>query len=765
MSSMSEKGAMDARAQDRPSFIQSLFKGWRQPDLPTKLPKLRGSMSAIAEFLLIPYLGPRATIQKMVQIAGPSNGVDAYYCSIPSGPGSGEKVEVYNAEGEAIKVKKESLTVDDFKIVACTGSDMFAKPPPADLADSVNAALRDAEPAAKDRHIAVSVLYFGGEKTGVFVLRGPADMSDEEVLDLRSSADAWTAVLAGRLERVRQKALLSENQQVAQLYAAGTKMALKSSIKGLVAICQGPVKNTLDVETITIWFIDEAHNEIWAPPKPALPDGLILPFGVGLVGHVASRARETGDFQKSILCSNNPQSCPVWGGDPDPNFVTRCLLSVPILAVHGGHPVGILQLVNKKSQGELEDDIAFSEADIRLAEVCAGIIADEIDRLLVDQIATKADMDAVKSSKGQGEGAGKRGSGAAFLSEYYEVNETQLVKKRNAGSASEDEIIRTISNVGQHGVDINSWNVDYWNLSEAQQFQVVLRTLLTCRAPVSDQHTLGRFFGKVRAGYRDNPYHNFHHAIATVHYSYKLMRQSGMDKHLGESDVFALLVGSLCHDLDHRGFNTQYEVITRSELAIRYNDSSPLENHHCARTFEIAFAGGENGDCNVFQGMNADFYTAMRKTMVAGILGTDMKVHGDHVKKAQKFDPNAEADAEQALFLVELFMHTADIANPFMPPDVSKRWANVLAEEFTLQVESERRLGLPVTPFMDGLTTPVARAKSGLGFTDFVVFPLVDPLFKVFEGWADPKGWLVENRKIAADVIQADKDAQGAAAS
>ena len=30
-----------------------------------------------------------------------------------------------------------------------------------------------------------------------------------------------------------------------------------------------------------------------------------------------------------------------------------------------------------------------------------------------------------------------------------------------------------------------------------------------------------------------------------------------------------------------------YQINARTELAIRYNDISPLENHHCAITFQI----------------------------------------------------------------------------------------------------------------------------------------------------------------------------------
>jgi len=241
------------------------------------------------------------------------------------------------------------------------------------------------------------------------------------------------------------------------------------------------------------------------------------------------------------------------------------------------------------------------------------------------------------------------------------------------------------------------------------------------------------------------------------------MEASEMLLHLQKSDMFAMLIGAMCHDVDHRGYNTAFEVATRSELAIRYNDLSPLENHHCSLAFQLAFS--ENGKCDIFKDMNSDFYAPMRKTMVQAILGTDMKFHGEHVKKASKFQPSEgdQADiGEKGPFLVELLMHAADIANPYMPPDLSQKWSLVLAEEFTLQVKAERELGIPVTPFMDGLTTDVARAKSGAGFSNFVVSPLMNPLFKLYDGYAPLKEWLAENKKALQDVIDKDEAAKNA---
>jgi len=139
-------------------------------------------------------------------------------------------------------------------------------------------------------------------------------------------------------------------------------------------------------------------------------------------------------------------------------------------------------------------------------------------------------------------------------------------------------------------------------------------------------------------------------------------------------DMYAMIIGAFCHDCDHRGFNSAYEMTTRSELALRYNDKSPLENHHCARTFEIAL--DEIKNCNIFESLEAGTYSWVRQQIVAGILGTDMKFHGDHVKLMQSFTVEQGTNAGQSQFLVESLIHAADIGNPMMPDDISQRWGS-----------------------------------------------------------------------------------------
>ena len=50
----------------------------------------------------------------------------------------------------------------------------------------------------------------------------------------------------------------------------------------------------------------------------------------------------------------------------------------------------------------------------------------------------------------------------------------------------------------------------------------------------------------------------------------------------------------------------RYQINARTELAVRYNDISPLENHHCAVAFQII----SNPETNIFS--NTDINTFKR---------------------------------------------------------------------------------------------------------------------------------------------------------
>jgi len=263
--------------------------------------------------------------------------------------------------------------------------------------------------------------------------------------------------------------------------------------------------------------------------------------------------------------------------------------------------------------------------------------------------------------------------------------------------------------------------------------------------------SLYNYFKVVKRCYRSNPYHSFAHSLMTVHYSYRYMTAMGLIGNLAKGDIMALMIGALVHDIDHRGRNNAFESMTRSELAIRYNDSSPLENHHCAQAFQIALSRGE---CNIFKNLEAQTFGALRQRMIAGILSTDMKFHGDHVRLLQQFNLQPGVDNSQAQFLVELLLHAADISGPCMPIDISMRWLKAVHTEFAFQVEDEKRLGLPVTKFMDGMSDAVFAAKSQIGFLDFVMHPLYDPLWAAFPGMEENRAHFEEHKRVIVEIAE-----------
>ena len=74
------------------------------------------------------------------------------------------------------------------------------------------------------------------------------------------------------------------------------------------------------------------------------------------------------------------------------------------------------------------------------------------------------------------------------------------------------------------------------------------------------------------------------------------------------------------------------------------------------------------------------------------------------------------------LFLLELFLHSADISNPNKPWALCEKWSVLVAEEFARQGDREKAEGLEVSPMMD--REKIVLCNMQLGFIEFVVTPL-----------------------------------------
>jgi len=267
-----------------------------------------------------------------------------------------------------------------------------------------------------------------------------------------------------------------------------------------------------------------------------------------------------------------------------------------------------------------------------------------------------------------------------------------------------------------------------------------------------DACVMRQFLEAVQEAYvKSLPYHNWYHAVDVTHCVYRLLHSCVAEQYLNCSERFGLLISAICHDIGHPGLNNVYLVETAHDLALRYNDKSPLENMHCARLFELV----SNPNRNIFACLLKHQFQEVRKVCVEAILHTDNAQHFVMIKEIQMFyevnselldalhDSNLETEhftptkeavelfrqPESQKLLVKVFLHFADISNPMKPFRICRIWAMQIMEELFMQGDMEKKMGVPVQALND--RDRVNKAFSQIGFIEFLVSPLVFVVTKV----------------------------------
>ena len=216
------------------------------------------------------------------------------------------------------------------------------------------------------------------------------------------------------------------------------------------------------------------------------------------------------------------------------------------------------------------------------------------------------------------------------------------------------------------------------------------------------------FFQTVRTNYHNPAFHNFKHGWGTLHLTYQILRH-GTDAKLLPVEIFAVLIGAICHDLDHPGNNNAFEVAARSDRATLYGDDTVLERHHLATALMIL-----STTCRAVLGdMIPEDVDVFRKTIIAGIMATDMAKHFTQVEYLHQWQLVMTSSAElntcifnnsaERMKLAGVILHCADIGAQTQTTAVSLKWSEAVLMEFRAQAEKEKELGLPMTPFMQGL--------------------------------------------------------------
>uniref|UniRef100_A0A915KCW2 Phosphodiesterase n=1 Tax=Romanomermis culicivorax TaxID=13658 RepID=A0A915KCW2_ROMCU len=237
-------------------------------------------------------------------------------------------------------------------------------------------------------------------------------------------------------------------------------------------------------------------------------------------------------------------------------------------------------------------------------------------------------------------------------------------------------------------------------------------------------HTLGK-------GYWKMPYHNVIHAADVLHAIYYFTnnpipaldnRAGGLAGELSALELMALYTAGAMHDFDHPGRTNAFLVATGDPKAILYNDRSVLENHHASSAWKLL----SKSPNNFIEHLDPAEYKRFRFIVMEAILATDLKRHFEILVEFNEKINSRGADWKcegDRLLIMQICIKMADINSPTKPFFLHTEWTRRIVEEFYLQGDAERSVGLPVSAFMDREEPQVAKLQDS--FISHLVRPLV----------------------------------------
>ncbi|XP_046906275.1 cAMP-specific 3',5'-cyclic phosphodiesterase 4D-like isoform X4 [Hypomesus transpacificus] len=289
--------------------------------------------------------------------------------------------------------------------------------------------------------------------------------------------------------------------------------------------------------------------------------------------------------------------------------------------------------------------------------------------------------------------------------------------------------------------DINRWGLDIFKIAEYsgnrpltvvmysifqerdlfKSFKIPTDTFITLMMTLEDHY------------HADVAYHNNIHAADVVQSTHILLSTPALEAVFTDLEIMAALFASAIHDVDHPGVSNQFLINTNSELALMYNDTSVLENHHLAVGFKLL----QEDNCDIFQNISKKQRQSLRKMVIDMVLATDMSKHMHFLADLKTMVETKKVTSLGVLLLdnysdriqvLQNMVHCADLSNPTKPLQVYRQWTDRIMVEFFTQGDCERDKGMEISPMCDKHNASIE--KNQVGFIDYIVHPL-------WETWAD----------------------------
>ncbi|RZF40433.1 hypothetical protein LSTR_LSTR011203 [Laodelphax striatellus] len=246
-----------------------------------------------------------------------------------------------------------------------------------------------------------------------------------------------------------------------------------------------------------------------------------------------------------------------------------------------------------------------------------------------------------------------------------------------------------------------------------------------------DRDHLAKFLLYIQRGYRDTPYHNWDHAFSVFHLLCLLLSNLKLieNGHLTWVQGLALVVSGVCHDIDHRGTNNQFQMASGTILASLYSsEGSVMERHHVSQTMCIL----NTEDCNIVSHLNEQEYKSFIDLVSRLIIATDLSNHFRVIESQGAMARNGydPSNGQHRELLLHLLMTCGDLCDQIKPWEACHKVTELVYKEFFGQGDLEKAMGVSPNEMMDREKAKIPQLQ--IQFIDTVALPVYRILTELY---------------------------------
>lgn len=555
---------------------------------------------------------------------------------------------------------------------------------------------------------------------------------DENIIEYLS-ANAGIAIKKAQLYH---QAIRSQRNSAAILSIVRARSS-DVSVEKILATTIDAVYELLVPELVSLYLCDQTMQEAWICVSKDGLEGLTVPFGHGVAGTVAA----TGETIRVDNAYEDKRFCQ--DVDNQTGFRTKSLLCMGVPGFASSNkPIAVIQLINKLNRRGFDED--DESALTMLCEELSVALRQKVIELSLLRHSNfhKTRNDQIDDTKLEESLLKEYGSVTQRFKYSSSIRTIKLNRLEGNVSPPPSGSVSKRRSIGPLLIDEDNefkemyqWDLDPFKTRDSDLMRYLEQMFVDFNLIEEfriDRTKLRNMILGAHALYRnDVPFHNFKHAFSVTQVTYLILR-SGASTFLTSLDLLVLLISALCHDLDHPGNNNGFEVATKSEIALTHSGDAVLERHHSSTAHRLLY----QPDNNIFENLSKQEQIAVHSLITDTIMATDMAGHFYHVETLEisaKTNPHFDiSDSNSRKALLGHILHAADLSAQVLCPELAMKWGDLVIEEFIHQSNEEKRLNIPVTPFMDGLNEEVKKLRLQHGFIGNIVLPLWTALVACF---------------------------------